>query len=98
MARALNAEAYQYSTPEQLLGEPLDARSDMYAFGIMLFEMLAGERPYIAEGSDELAEKIKAGAPKLLIPGAYSHTLRFACAKFTEFCRYSSCPDRASIT
>gem|GEM_PF-3687152 len=78
VARALNAEAYQYSTPEQLLGEPLDARSDMYAFGVMLFEMLAGERPYVAEGSDELAEKIKAGAPKLLAVSAPSIPVRLA--------------------
>jgi len=78
VASALNAEAYQYSTPEQLLGEPLDARSDMYAFGIMLFEMLAGERPYIAESSDELAEKIKAGAPKLLAVSAPGIPVRLA--------------------
>ncbi len=86
VARALNAEAYQYATPEQLLGEPLDARSDMYAFGIMLFEMLAGERPYTAEGSEELAERIKAGAPKLLavsapaIPARLAHAIERAMA------------------
>lgn len=86
VARALNAEAYQYATPEQLLGEPLDVRSDMYAFGIMLFEMLAGERPYIAESSEELAEKIKAGAPKLLaviapaIPVRLAHVVERAMA------------------
>lgn len=78
VAVALNAEAYYYASPEQLLGEPLDARSDMYAFGIMLFEMLAGERPYVAESSEELAERIKAGAPKLLAVSAPSIPVRLA--------------------
>jgi eukaryotic-like serine/threonine-protein kinase len=64
--RAPNAEAYQYATPELVLGAPLDARSDIYAFGVMLFEMLAGERPFVAESSDELAQKITAGSSKLL--------------------------------
>lgn len=38
-----------YMSPEQKEGEPLDPRSDLYACGIILFEMLTGERP---QGSD----------------------------------------------
>ncbi|MGQ9836509.1 MAG: serine/threonine-protein kinase [Cyanobacteriota bacterium] len=34
-----------YSSPEQLEGSPLDARSDIYSFGIMLYEMVSGEMP-----------------------------------------------------
>ncbi|MGI8650344.1 MAG: protein kinase domain-containing protein [Rubrobacter sp.] len=46
-----------YISPEQALGEPATPQSDLYSLGIVLYEMLTGELPYVAETPIGIAMK-----------------------------------------
>jgi serine/threonine-protein kinase len=56
----------EYMPPEQAMGQPVDARADQYAFGVMLFEMIAGSRPFKGKSPLETLQKqIREVPPKL---------------------------------
>jgi DNA-binding NarL/FixJ family response regulator len=60
-----------YMSPEQAQGVPLDARSDLYSVGVMLFEMLTGIKPYVGTTALEVMQQHVHG-PRPPLPGQFA--------------------------
>jgi tRNA A-37 threonylcarbamoyl transferase component Bud32/ActR/RegA family two-component response regulator len=55
-----------YISPEQSLGQRVDCRTDLYSLGVMFYEMLTGQRPYVGRSAVEvMAQHAEAPVPKL---------------------------------
>jgi hypothetical protein len=52
-----------YMSPEQLRGQPVDARSDLWSFGVVLYELVAGQRPFRGDSAADTISAILTGDP-----------------------------------
>jgi len=89
-----------YMSPEQATYSPVDHRTDIYSLGAVMYEMLTGRRPFVAESVEKLLEKIAHRAPKAPheinpeVPEGLSAIVMRAMSKRPEK-RYASAADMA---
>jgi Tol biopolymer transport system component len=80
----------QYMSPEQIEGKEADARSDIFAFGAVLYEMSAGKRPFSGKSQISLASSILESDPapistvKPQTPPAFEHVVTTCLQKNPE--------------
>ncbi len=88
----------QYMSPEQIEGKEADARSDIFAFGAVLYEMAAGKRPFSGKSQISLASSILESDPapirdlKPNTPPAFEHVVTTCLQKNPEE-RYQTAHD-----
>ena len=64
---------FGYMSPEQVRGLPLDRRSDIFSVGIVLYEMLTGERLFLGESDFSTLEKVR--NVEILPPSTYNRKI-----------------------
>ena len=80
----------QYMSPEQAAGEKLDGRSDLFSTGIMFYQMLTGQRPFVGDSLVALAVKIAKEEPTPIaklrpdLPAALRRVVERCLAKSPE--------------
>jgi eukaryotic-like serine/threonine-protein kinase len=81
-----------YMAPEQIRGDAIDGRTDLFALGVTLYEMLAARRPFVAGPHENVMAVILRGgpiAPLASVPGALSAVV-FRALSPTASMRYQT--------
>jgi serine/threonine protein kinase len=87
-----------YMSPEQATGTPVDHRTDLFSFGVMLYEMATGQRPFAGDSSVAVIAAILKDQPPPVtdvrpdLPREFSRIVRRALAKNPEQ-RYQTAKD-----
>ena len=71
----------QYMAPEQLEGGDIDPRTDIFALGIVLYEMAAGRRPFPGTSKTAVVTAILTSNPQPVVPAALDRIVRTCLAK-----------------
>lgn len=100
MERQTPGELVAHYAPERIAGEPFSVRSDLYAVGLMLFELLTGRRCFASDHKDQaLVEIVTRGVPlpelqMIQAPAALIRAVELSTAVLPER-RYTSAVDMA---
>ncbi len=87
------AGTLQYMSPEQLQGKPVDARSDLFAFGCVFYEMCSGKRAFTGESTASVIAAILEREPaQIQLPGPIDRVLKTCLAKDPDQ-RFQTAPD-----
>ncbi|MCX6569135.1 MAG: serine/threonine-protein kinase [Candidatus Aminicenantes bacterium] len=84
-----------YMSPEQIMGKTADGRADFFALGVILYELLAGRKPFMGDNLSTIVYKIVHEEPQRVtdinqsLPPGYEDVLRRALAKSPDD-RYQS--------
>jgi predicted Ser/Thr protein kinase len=89
-----------YMSPEQLTGQAIDHRTDIFSLGVVLYQLLTGERPFAGDNPTSIAYRVIRSEPtppselNPVIPPEYDQILTRALAKRPDD-RYASAQDMA---
>ncbi len=91
-----------YMSPEQILGERADGRSDLFSLGVLLYEMLSGERPF--DGPDDRSTSLRIRRDPVPPLSKKAPGIDAALERFTQRClekmpsdRFDSSPEALAI-